>query len=587
MKKYYLQWIISIGMAIYWAETATAQPVPPPPPAPPACNEKVTRPVKLYFTDINPTVPADVSFAKILAEIKNSAGLMNVTIAQNEKTIFLHGCEKEVEEMARAIASLDVPRSSINLEMWRLQLSSNNSEELGKVVFEINQEIAKTQQLMQKTYAALEEGAKGVEVDPALKILLEEKLGYSSALDENRNLSMTDILLRINAAKDPVGNATSMTKFMRKVFEAPEYASYINKNKQNEPFKRYLARIGVPEKCFYVCTTTYNRRVWTARQAMLDFALNYVDYIRKPNGFDPFRLQQATDGLDSFIKPVVDDINRDVADLFIEPTLQKIQAIVRNHRDVQYAQAGKTSAAGLDGFPIVVRSEAISNFAESNPIKLSEVADSTGGQLTLSNPKLIEALIKDRSQSRNITSGVSLTVTPNVLRNSTSADLTVSIAFGPSGADGKVTEAVSAITPGNPQEISRISQQYINTKISVNALDLFPISTFNTQSTKDGGRSTIPVVGTVWQGVFGSIPVLGDLFSWKNPPQNVAHQSILLTNSFITPTAMGLGILYQQYNNDDPKKCGAIQDYLKLPENQFYAQQRMKHEKYCDHFNKQ
>jgi hypothetical protein len=380
---------------------------------------------------------------------------------------------------------------------------------------------------------------------------------------------------------------------MQNTFSNPksEYAGYINKNAK--PFKRYLERINLPTNCAPErCKEMYERRVWIARQAVLDFALNYANYIRKPNEFDPFRLQQATDNLDAVIKPVVEDINRDVADLFIEPTLQRIQEIVRNHRDVQYAQAGKTSASGLDGFPIVVKSETVSSFDEPNPIRLSEIAESVGGQPLVSNAKLIEAIIKDRAQNRSITSGVSLMVTPNVLRNSTSADLTIGIVFGPSGADGRpvagVTEAATAITPGKSQEISRISQQYVSTRVNVNTLDLFPISTFNTQSTKDGGRSTIPVIGTVWQGVFGSIPVLGDLFSWKNPPQNVAHQSILLTNSFIVPTAMGLGVLHQQFENDSngansPTKCAAIQNYLKIS---LYAQKRMMSQNYCMHFDK-
>jgi hypothetical protein len=555
---------------------------------------KVTRPVKLYFTSVDKTASADGGFIKLLTDIQNSSGLMGVTIAQHERKIFLYGCEDKVREMSRVIASLDLPRSSINLEMWRLQLSSNNPEALGKVIIEINQEIAKTQRLMQKTYAALEDGARAITVDQGLRELLENQLGYASALDENRHLSMTDILLRINAAEDPVKNAASMSKFMQDTFSDPnsEYAGYINK--KSTPFKRYLERIKLPINCVPNCERMYERRVWIARQAVLDFALNYAAYIRKPNEFDPFRLQQAADNLDAVIKPVVEDINRDVADLFIEPTLQRIQTIVRNHRDVQYAQAGKTSVSGLDGLAIDVRSETISNFNETNPIKLSEILSTVDGQPTLPTAKLIEAFAKDRSQSRNFTSGVSLKVTPNVLRNSTSADLDISIVFGPSGADGKpiaVNEVANSVTEaGKPSEVSRINQQYVNTRINVNTLDLFPISTFNSQSTKDGGRSTIPVVGTVWQGVFGSIPVLGDLFSWKNPPQNVAHQSILLTNSFIVPTAMGLGVLHQQFENDPddtgkPSKCQAIQKYLNASNKDEYIQRRMKHESYCKNFD--
>ena len=54
----------------------------------------------------------------------------------------------------------------------------------------------------------------------------------------------------------------------------------------------------------------------------------------------------------------------------------------------------------------------------------------------------------------------------------------------------------------------------------------------------------VPIIGPVWQGLFGPIPVVGKLFSWQKDPQSVFQESLVLTNSFITPTAMGIAILY-------------------------------------------
>jgi len=92
--------------------------------------------------------------------------------------------------------------------------------------------------------------------------------------------------------------------------------------------------------------------------------------------------------------------------------------------------------------------------------------------------------------------------------------------------------------------LSRVSQHDVKTSIYVTALDFFDLSAFASQSTLGGGRGMVPIIGPVWQGLFGPIPVVGKLFSWQKDPQSVFQESLVLTNSFITPTAMGIAILY-------------------------------------------
>jgi hypothetical protein len=75
-------------------------------------------------------------------------------------------------------------------------------------------------------------------------------------------------------------------------------------------------------------------------------------------------------------------------------------------------------------------------------------------------------------------------------------------------------------------------------------MDLFSLSSFNNQTSISGGRAYVPLIGTVWEGAFGDIPVLGGLFSFRRPTQDVQHQSILLTNTLIVPSAMGLASYY-------------------------------------------
>jgi hypothetical protein len=281
--------------------------------------------------------------------------------------------------------------------MWGIQISSSNPQQLGKVIIEINQEIAKTQQLIQETYAKLDQLAVENQIDPEFKSLLEDDLGYTSIFDPYRTLSMTDMLIRNIAAKDPHENAMILVEEMTQHFKQPKYKDYIESvlKQGKQPFGRFLAVRGLkycpfgdkPElnnekDCHWkdpknpdvqvlpwkdltiVGVPGVNTRVefetWRSRQVVLNFALNYAHYIQNPNQFDAYRLQQAAGNLNTRLKPVVDAINRDVADLFIEPTLVKIQEIVSRHKDVEYAQVGKTSVAGLNGIQSIVTANTIS-----------------------------------------------------------------------------------------------------------------------------------------------------------------------------------------------------------------------------------
>jgi hypothetical protein len=260
--------------------------------------------------------------------------------------------------------------------------------------------------------------------------------------------------------------------------------------------------------------------------------------------------------------------------LFVEPTLERIREIVRHFKDVEYAQVGKTSVASLSGIKTEVTSHSVSAFDVTPPLRLSELLDKASklsnsvapfdpehnvvGALPLSQViGLIGALGEERSVWRELQAGVSISITPTVLQNMTSAELVVDLKTGdPQGATRE-----QGVRP-----LSRVSQHDVKTSIYVAGLDFFDLSAFASQSTLGGGRGYVPVIGPIWQGLFGSVPVAGKLFSWSKSPKNVLQESLILTNSFITPTAMGVAVLYptdlidpvtgkkEQYDFDSLKK---------------------------------
>lgn len=552
--------------------------------------KQASQPLKLYYIHSAPALK------EILDQIasKNLCIKGTVIEAQGENTIVLYGNKEQRKALQRVITILDLPRESVNLEMWGILISSSNPGKLAEVMRKVNKEIDTTQQLLQYTYQRLEEFAKDIDVDdhkpngygldPDYSSLLQETLGYRTALDKDRSLSMIDILLRINAAKDPFTNNNDAAQKLCKLFQEERYQPYIKalKRENKIPFENYIQvgllqekRSSSNQNCEIQSKDQDPKKVLrinlNRRRTVLDFALQYANLMNNPADFDPDALQQSAENLNSIFAPIVKAINRDVEELFIEPTLARIQSIVSDYNQVSYAEVGKTSVQGLNGIKSTVTSTTVSAFDETGPLRLdelfktaSEINDFSkelipapaGANTVPSAPvlSLIAALSKDRAAWRAITSGVSMEITPSVLRNSASAELDIEFTTGPTKDKEPVPDQFTGTTTLRP--LSRIKQNTVTTSVYVNTLDIFALSTFNSQTTEDGGRTYIPVIGTIWQGVFSGVPIIGQLFSWKNSPQSVQHQSVVLTNSFIVPTAMGLAHLYQPSSSEQGEMTG-------------------------------
>lgn len=588
-----------------------ARPTPPPP----TCAD-----VNPKFADqLKGQLPASeivelfyLRNAKTLKEILATIAKANnlclggiVISSQGDNSILLYGKEAQRDFLKRVIAMLDLRLEGVDMSMWGILISSDNPGELAGAMREINREITRTRDLLRETYLAFEDRARAIEIDPQYERILQQ-LGYPRALDRNRlSLSMTDILLRISAAKDPDNNYKAIAQNLCKIFEEDDkeekYAYYVEELQRSgkRPFSNYFKEVmpglksGKSAQCkddrydpsYYEVARSLRRR-----KAVLDFALNYAHFVQKPDEFDPRELQKSAENLNSVLNPIVDAINRDVDELFMQPTLKRIQEIVGHFGDVSYAEVGRTKVMGLNGLPSSVTSETVSAFDETGPLRLNELLQTAGElnefskdlfptfvpsevqgatsvqELGIGVPTFVSlaaALSADRSVFRSLTSGVSLSITPSVLRNSTSAELDINLTTGPQ--ETEVPDANQNLKP-----LSRIKQNKVETTVYVETLDLFPLSTFNNQTTIDGGRTYIPVIGTIWKGIFSGVPIFGELFSWRNHPKSVQHQSIVLTNSFIVPTAMGLAPLY---DNDTGRTtdlfsgCQAVDSY-------FFEQQR-------------
>lgn len=307
------------------------------------------------------------------------------------------------------------------------------------------------------------------------------------------------------------------------------------------------------------------------RAAVLDFAKSYQNFQLNPDSYNPAELAKDASIIDGMLGPIVDAINRDVEDYYIQPTLLKIRQIVGRNRGVEYAEVGRTTIAGINGNRVEVVSGTTTSFDEVTPLRLSKwLSDAAGEQKnvdavlpnlkgvslggaastsllgTLPAPQavaLLSALSKEEVSWQALTSGITLNLTPVVLRNQAQAtvDVDLTIAEPANKSEDKKASSSSA----NLRPLSQISKSVLKSKVYINSWDLFALSSFNNQITVTGRRWYVPLVGTIWEGAFGDIPVLGGWFSFKRQPQNVQHQSIILANTLIVPSAMGMASFFQ------------------------------------------
>jgi hypothetical protein len=183
------------------------------------------------------------------------------------------------------------------------------------------------------------------------------------------------------------------------------------------------------------------------------------------------------------------------------------------------------------------------------------------GSLPLNNViALLAALSQEEVKWQALNSGIQLNLTPTLLRSQTQAMIKVELALAdPAEMDigdektsmnfAKLVNKRSKFSDKSLRPYSRIAKSTLSTKVRVNTMDLFALSSFTNQTTITGRRWYVPLIGTIWEGAFGDIPIVGNWFSFKRPPQNKQHQSIMLVNTLIIPSAMGMARYYTNNSN--------------------------------------
>ncbi len=123
--------------------------------------------------------------------------------------------------------------------------------------------------------------------------------------------------------------------------------------------------------------------------------------------------------------------------------------------------------------------------------------------------------------------GVELVFTPNVLPGGSAAELQVKCTISHDQDDDAGGGA------GDP--ISRVARHEANTRVYIDSLDLFGLSSLDMVTTRSRPDVSVPLLG--------QLPLLGAMFRFPRGPKTVHHQSLLVVQASVLVTGDALGEL--------------------------------------------
>ena len=288
------------------------------------------------------------------------------------------------------------------------------------------------------------------------------------------------------------------------------------------------------------------------RAALLDFFFQYKQAILYGNDFVPYDLQRTAHVVDDLFAPIVDAFNQDI-DSYVDEKLHTFAIDERNKPGLQKATGLVSSAmvqvATLSGSEAKVNGGVNNYFDITPPMSLSDILNPNQTLATalkdVLEPKeitILTALANIGSQPRiqaQLSRNAALTITPTSLDTASSAELDVDFDVGePTGAPpATVNQSSSKV-----DVLNRVADHHVKTLVRVESLKLFQISGFTMELTHPQRGAPVPVIGQVWEGLFGTMPGVKNLFHFPPKSTTVDNRSIAIVRAVVVPTAMDLGL---------------------------------------------
>jgi len=174
-----------------------------------------------------------------------------------------------------------------------------------------------------------------------------------------------------------------------------------------------------------------------------------------------------------------------------------------------------------------------------------------------------------------------LGVTPISLDTASAAELDLSLQV--SNPTTTIDAAKGGTSSFIRQDLANSVANYsVKTKVRVDSLKLFQVSSLSMELTHAQSPVPIPVVGWAWEAVFGMVPVMKDFMVIPRAPKTVQNRAIAVVRAVVVPTAMDLGLSlpFRGDRIDDPL-TGASVSYNALAQTSYKFQEFHHKLMYC------
>ena len=288
------------------------------------------------------------------------------------------------------------------------------------------------------------------------------------------------------------------------------------------------------------------------RAAMADFLFHYKVSQQYPHELSPYNLSQSAQNFNSTLTPLIDAFNRDLKNLQAEIINDittgvelKQAGIVGSDRPAfksngfitvltisgSEAKVNTTSQSFLDA----TRQPMVSELVKSITSTTTPTSASAAAGTLLQNISPIQAQVimgtmaAMQSSKVQIGRGLNIDVTPRSLSGAAAAEIQVSI-----NADESASPTYfGGSLDGKNADISRVAQHDTSTRVRVESIKLFEVSTMTAELQKS--RVRFPIVPP-----FVQIPYLGSLIGIPLPVAKEFHTSTAVLSAVVVPTAADL-----------------------------------------------
>ena len=290
------------------------------------------------------------------------------------------------------------------------------------------------------------------------------------------------------------------------------------------------------------------------RAALVNFLFQYKMSQQYPEEFSSYELSQSAQELDSELNPLIVAFNRDLS-AALQPIRDVAECKMKENGKLgwaghgsQFVNNGIITVRTVSGKETVVDTETQSSFDVTSAPSITDVINSVGQaeknipsvlktNLTANEAAvIIGALNSVQPTTSQVGREFKIDITPHSLSGASAAELDLNLTTAETAPPTRYAGGKSSA-----DNLSRISKNNVSTKVRLESLKLFEISSFT--AVVEQSRQNFPVLPP-----FVQIPYIGAFLSWPVPGAKEFHRSTAVMSAVVVPTAADIasGVVFSK-----------------------------------------